>query len=392
MSNIFIFNKEIITNIILNDFYQTFFIISLFILIFILIYKILINVNKDKDSFGENNSKKKILDLIENTPVIYIKSLSQLTGHNIYAKCEYFNYYTSKDRVIKRILLNAKEKGLINKDSMIYESSTGLSGYSTASISQLLGYNSTIVIPETCSKTLISQIKKTNCKLILTKNVDFSNFSHNYIRLCKKLSNEDKNGFYINLYQNELNFITNFEEIGPELYRQLNNKVDAFVCGADTGGTISGISNFLKIKNKNCFVALADTENSGFSSFIKEGVLFRKENKSGKNKDDITDINIGNCFLNNNLRKANIDNTYIGNFYEAMFMVDYVKKYDGIDIGFNEGLNLVGILKMIKDKNNNLPNNSNIATIFLSNGIYDSEKIISFNGENNPIKNIEEIF
>ena len=392
MSNIFIFNKEIITNIILNDFYQTFFIISLFILIFILIYKILINVNKDKDSFGENNSKKKILDLIENTPVIYIKSLSQLTGHNIYAKCEYFNYYTSKDRVIKRILLNAKEKGLINKDSMIYESSTGLSGYSTASISQLLGYNSTIVIPETCSKTLISQIKKTNCKLILTKNVDFSNFSHNYIRLCKKLSNEDKNGFYINLYQNELNFITNFEEIGPELYRQLNNKVDAFVCGADTGGTISGISNFLKIKNKNCFVALADTENSGFSSFIKEGVLFRKENKSGKNKDDITDINIGNCFLNNNLRKANIDNTYICNFYEAMFMVDYVKKYDGIDIGFNEGLNLVGILKMIKDKNNNLPNNSNIATIFLSNGIYDSEKIISFNGENNPIKNIEEIF
>ena len=392
MSNIFNFNKEIMPNILLNDFYQTFFIISLFILIFIVIYKILLNVNKDKDSFVQNNSEKKILDLIENTPVIYIKSLSQLTGHNIYAKCEYFNYYTSKDRVIKRILLNAKEKGLINKDSMIYESSTGLSGYSTASISQLLGYSSTIVIPESCSKALISQIKKTNCKLILTKNVDFSNFSHNYIRLCKKLSNEDKNGFYINLYQNELNFITNFEEIGPELYRQLNNKVDAFVCGSDTGGTISGISNFLKIKNKNCFVALADTENSGFSTFIKEGVLFRKENKSGKNKNDITDIIIGNCFLNNNLRKANIDNTYIGNFYEAMFMVDYVKKYDGIDIGFNEGLNLVGILKMIKDKNNNLPNNSNIATIFLSNGIYDSEKIISFNWENNPIKNIEEIF
>ena len=139
-------------------------------------------------------------------------------------------------------------------------------------------------------------------------------------------------------------------------------------------------------------VALADTENSGFSSFIKEGVLFRQENKIGKKKDDIMDIMMGNCFLNNNLRKANIDNTYIGNFYEAMFMVDYVKKYDGIDIGFNEGLNLVGILKMIKDKNNNLSKNSNIATIFWSNGIYDSEKITSFNWENNPIKNIEEIF
>ena len=322
--------------------------------------------------------------------IVDISSLSKLTGHSIYAKCEYFNYYTSKDRIIKRIILNAKEKGLINKDTMIYESSTGLSGYSTASISQLLGYNSTIVIPDTCSKTLISQIKKTKCKLILTKNIDFSNFSHNYIRLCEKLSSEDKNGFFINLYQNDLNFIINFEEIGPELYEQLDNKIDAFVCGADTFGTISGISNYLKIKNKNCFVALADIENSGFSSFIKEGVLFRKENKNEKNKNDIMDIKTGNCSLNNNLRVANIDDSYICNFYEAMFMVDYMKKNDGIDIGFNEGLNLVGILKMIKD-NNNFPKNSNIATIFLSNGIYDSEKIISFNQENNPIKSIEQI-
>ena len=66
-------------------------------------------------------------------------------------------------------------------------------------------------------------------------------------------------------------------------------------------------------------------------------------------------------------------------------------KNDGINIGFNEGLNLVGILKMIKDKNNDLPKNSNIATIFLSNGIYDSENIFSFNSENNPIKNINQI-
>ena len=388
MSNINILKNEIIQNLLLNELSQSFIFISLFILIIILLHKYLFN--NDKDSKCKKNTKNEIFNLINNTPVIYIKSLSKITGHNIYAKCEYFNYYTSKDRIIKRIFLDAQKKGLLNKDTMIYESSSGLSGYSTASLSQLLGYKSTIVLPDSCSKNLISKIKKTNCKLILTKNVDFNNFSDNYIRLCKKISKQDKNGFYINLYQNELNFITNFEEIGPELFVQLNKKIDAFVCGADTGGTISGISNYLKIKNKKCFVALADIEGSGFSSFIKEGVLFRQEKKSEKKK-EMEDIEIGNCFLNNNLRKANIDDCYICNFYEVMFIVDYLKKNDGIDIGFYEGLNIVGILKMIKN-NKNLPKNSNIATIFLSNGVYDSEKIISYNSEKNPIKNIEQIF
>jgi cysteine synthase A len=392
MSNIYILDKDIIDNLIYNDFTQIIILIFLIITLIILFYQKLLNDKKDSNK--ENFSKNEVFSLMKNTPIIYIKSISLLTGYNIYAKCEYFSYYSSKDRIIKRIILDAQKNGKISKNSVIYESSTGLSGYSTACICQQLGYNCTIVVPDSCPKILISQIKKTNCKLIVTKNVDFSNFSNNYIRLCKKLSEQDKNGFYINLYQNELNYITHFEETAPEFYNQLNNKIDAFVFGADTGGTICGVSHFLKIKNKNCFVALADIEGSGTSSFIKEGVLFRQEKKEDNNKNEINNfgIGVGNCFLNNNIRKANIDDCYSCNFYEAMFMIDYLKKNDGINIGFNEGVNLVGILKMIKSKNNKLPKNSNIATIFQDNGMFDNEIINNFNKENNPIKSIEEIF
>ena len=391
MSSIYFLNKSIIDNLAYNDFIQTIVLISLIITLIILFYKNLLNNKKDMNK--EKNSKNEIFNLMKNTPIIYIKSLSILTGHNIYAKCEYFSYYSAKDRIIKRILFDAQKKGKINKNSVIYESSTGFSGYSTACICQLLGYNSTIVVPDSCPNNLITQIKKTNCKLIVTKNVDFSNFSDNYIRLCKKLSEQDKNGFYVNLYQNELNYITHFEETAPELYNQLNNKIDAFVCGADTGGTICGFSHFLKIKNTKCFVALADYEGSGMSSFIKEGVLFRQEKKED-NKNDKTNIGIGagNCFLNNNIRKANIDDCYSCNFYEVMFMIDYLKKYDGINIGFNEGINLVSILKMIKNKSKDLPKNSNIVTIFQDNGMFDYEKINNFDKQNNPIKTIEEIY
>ena len=388
MSSINILNNDIFDYLISNEISQTFFLIVLFILIIILFYDNLFN-----NPFFINKSKKKILDSMSNTPIIYIKSLSQLTGHNIYAKCEYLSHYSSKDRVIKKILLNAKKKGKINKNIMIYENSTGFSGYSTACISQLLGLKSTIVVPDSCPKNLISQYKKTNCKLILTKNEDFSNFTHNYIRLCKKLSNQDKNSFYINLYQNELNYITHFEETGPELYKQLNHKVDAFVCGSDTGGTISGISNYLKIKNNKCFVALADNEGSRLYYFIKEGVLFRKETAEEKKAiKELGDNKAGNCFLNNNIRKANIDDCYLCSFYESMFIIDYLKKNDGIDIGFKEGVNLVGILKMIKDKNNILPKKANIVTIFSDNGSYDSEKIKTYNHDKNPIKDIEQIY
>ena len=93
-----------------------------------------------------------------------------------------------------------------------------------ACISQLLGYNSTIVIPDSCPSILVSQIKSTNCNLIKTKNADFSNFTDNYIRKCKKLSEENENSFYINLYQNELNYITHFEETLIWYFKFFENK------------------------------------------------------------------------------------------------------------------------------------------------------------------------
>ena len=387
MKNIFISYEELITYYFsCSEFSKTIIIILLFISTYIFLKKYFFT----KSSKGKLNHD--IFSLMQNTPILHIKSLSKLTGFNIYAKCEYFNYYTSKDRIIKRILLDALSKGKINKDTTIYEASNGLSSLSIACISQLLGFNNiNLVLPDSCPEIIINKLKKTKAKLIITKNVDFGNFSNNYIRLCKRLSSEDENSFYINLYENELNLITNFEEIAPEFYSQLNNKIDAFVCCSNSGGTISGFSNYLKLKNKNCFIALADIE-TGINSYIKEGVLFRQEIK-GENKNINDNYGKGNCFLNNNLRKANIDECYLCKEEEVFFMIDYLRKNDGINIGFNEGLNLVGILKMLKDKKNQFNKNGNIATIFFDDGTHDSDKVKEYNISNdNYIKNIEDIF
>ena len=385
----FIFNK-------INSYYfssseltQTGIIISFIVSFYIILKKYILF----KKSLEKQNSNNDIFSIMKNTPILYIKSLSKLTGHNIYAKCEYYSYYTSKDRTIKRILSEALSKNLINKDTMIYEASNGLSALSISSICHLMGLNNvTLIIPDSCPENIINKLKKTKTDLIITKNVDFSNFSENYIRLCKKISSENKNSFFINLYQNELNFITNFEETAPEFFTQLNKKIDAFVCCANTGGTISGFSNFLKLKNEKCIIGLADKEQSAINSYIKEGVLFRQENSVKKNKNINENYGTGNCFLNNNIRKAKIDECYLCKEEEILFMIDYLKKNDGINIGFNEGLNLVGILKMIKDKKIKLETNSNIATVFFDDGTYDCDSVKEYNYENNKIKNIKEIF
>ena len=378
-----------------SEFFQT--IIIILVLLLLIIYTILIKYffsNNQKNNDGINDD---IFSLMKNTPVLKIKSLSKLTGFNIYAKCEYFSYYSSKDRIIKRILSEALNKKQINKDTNIYFASNNLSSYSLVSICHLFGLNNiTLVIPDSLPENILKKLKQTKAKLIVTKNVDFSNFSENYIRLCKKISSEDKNNFFIDLYQNELNLVTNFEETAPEFYSQLNSKIDAFVCCANTGGTISGLSNYLKLKNKKCFAALVDLEKSAMHSYIKEGVFYRQEIKEEKKMVN-DNYGKGNCFLNNNLRKAKIDECYLCKEEEIFFVIDYLKKNDGINIGYNEGLNLVGILKMIKDKRNNFGKNGNmninIGTVFFDDGSHDCDRVKKYNCENNSyIKNIEDIY
>ena len=381
-----------------SEFFQSI-IIILVVLLILIIYTILIKnffLNHQKNN-NNNEINNDIFSLMKNTPVLKIKSLSKLTGFNIFAKLEYFSYYSLKDRIIKRILSEALNKKQINKDTNIYFASNNLSSYSLVSICHLLGLNNvTLVIPDSLPEKILKKLKQTKAKLIVTKNVDFSNFSENYIRLCKKLSSEDKNNFFIDLYQNELNLVTNFEEIAPEFYSQLNGKIDAFVCCANTGGTISGLSNYLKLKNKKCFVALVDLEKSAMNLYIKEGVFYRQEIKEEKKLVN-ENYGKGNCFLNNNLRKAKIDECYLCKEEEIFFVIDYLKKNDGINIGFNEGMNLVGILKMINDKRNNFGKNGNmninIGTVFFDDGSHDCDRVKGYNCDNNiNIKNIEDIY
>ena len=361
-----------------------------------------------KNQFFPNKKLKKqiinppsdsILSLMKNTPLLYIKSLSKITGYNIYAKLENYLPFTSKDRMIKNIILTAEKNGKLNKDSIIYEGSSGNTGYSVAIISKILGYKCTIIIPDDCSNEKINLLKTTGCKIIITKQCPFSNFKDNYIRLAKNLCDKDPNGFYINQFYNKINYLTHYNETGPEIYNQLNGKIDCFISSAGTGGTITGISKFLKEKNPNCKIILSDINGSGMYNFVKEGVMFTKEeSESNRKKERYYSIieGIGNNFLNDNFNEAIIDECYKVSDNEALFMSKFIYENDGLFFGGSSSVNFVALYKMFLDKENNVVNSitkgANVVTVVYDSGIKYMSKL--FNEENikgNDIKNIEDI-
>ena len=234
-------------------------------------------------------------------------------------------------------------------------------------------------------------LETTGCEIIVTKQCPFSNFKDNYVRLAKKLAINDPNGFYTDQFFNTVNYKTHFTETGPEIWNDLNGNVDAFVSSAGTGGSIGGISSFLKNKNKNVKVFLADVIGSGMDSFVKNKVMFTKEETEAMRKKyryySVIE-GIGINFVTDNFIQAVIDNSFKISDEEAIFMANYVYEKDGLFIGGSSAVNLCAVIKACKE----IGRGKNIVTLLFDSGLKYTSKLFNKEILNNiQIKSIEEI-
>jgi cysteine synthase A len=274
---------------------------------------------------------------------------------------------------------------------VIYEGSSGSTAYSVAAISRLLGYKCKIVVPDDVSPEKMNLLSTTGCEIISTKQCPFSNFKDNYVRLAKKLAMNDPNGFYIDQFFNTINCMTHYKETGPEIYSDLNGKIDAFVSSAGTGGTISGISNYFKEKNTNVKIYLADVMGSGLESYVKSKAMFTKEESEAMRKKyryySIIE-GIGINFLTDNFKNSIIDEAFKITDEEAIFMANYVYEKDGLFIGGSSAVNLCAVIKACKT----LGPGKNVVTMLFDSGLKYTSKLFNAQIVNeNKIKKIEEI-
>lgn len=214
---------------------------------------------------------RKITDLIGGTPLLELTNYEKANELNakIYAKLEYFNPAGSvKDRIAKAMLDDAEEKGLLKPDAVIIEPTSGNTGIGLASVAASRGYKVILTMPETMSVERRNLLKAYGAELVLTEG---TKGMPGAIAKAKELAEQTPNSYIPSQFTNPANPAVHLKATGPEIWADTDGKVDIFVAGVGTGGTLSGVGAYLKSQNPNVKVVAVEPATSPVLSGGKAG-------------------------------------------------------------------------------------------------------------------------
>ena len=203
-----------------------------------------------------------ILSLVGNTPLVELSNYEKENKleAKLIAKLEYFNPAGSvKDRIAKAMIEDAEAKGLLKEGSTIIEPTSGNTGIGLSAIASAKGYKVIITMPETMSVERRNLIKAYGAQIVLTEG---SKGMKGAIAKANELAKEIPNSFIPRQFENQANPKAHFETTGPEIWKDTEGKVDIFVAGVGTGGTISGVGEYLKSKNPNIKIIAVEPASS----------------------------------------------------------------------------------------------------------------------------------
>ncbi len=307
------------------------------------------------------NINNNFVEAIGNTPLIKLNYPSKITGCNIYGKAEFLNPGGSiKDRAAKAIILDAIKDGKLKDGGTIVEGTAGNTGIGLGLVGNSMGFKTIIVMPETQSQEKKDALNLIGCELKLVPALPYSN-PGNYIRQSETLANElnksERNGvLWANQFDNISNMNGHFDTTGPEIWAQLDGKVDGFTCAVGTGGTLAGVSKYLKEKKKDVKIFLSDPYGSALYNYYKKDELKAEGNS-------ITE-GIGQGRITENLKYLVVDDAVRINDKEALEMIFKLLKEEGLFLGGSSGINVCGAIKMAEK----LGPGHNVVTILCDSG------------------------
>ena len=276
--------------------------------------------------------KGSVWDSVGNTPLIRLASLSKLTGCEIYGKAEFMNPGGSvKDRAAKGMIRAFERLGRLKPGGVIVEGTAGNTGIGIATLAAERGYRVVIAMPDNQSQEKYEVLKALGAELHLVAPCPFANPSHFY-HTAKRLSEERPGSVWADQFENLANSDIHLETTGPEIWNDLNGDWDFFTLAAGTGGTLGGVSRFLKSKGARTKVILADPHGSGLCSHFKTGEM-KAEGTS------FTE-GIGIMRLTKNYLSGHIDDAVTVTDQDMISMLYHVAKNDGLLLGTSAALNL----------------------------------------------------
>lgn len=278
---------------------------------------------------------------VGNTPLIRLNLVSELTGCEIYGKAEFLNPGGSvKDRTALYLLHDAEERGRVRPGYTLVDATAGNTGIGLALLGRTKGYDVLVVMPDDQSQEKIDQLRALGVEVRLVPPVSDEHPDH-YRTVARRLAASMKNAVYLDQFDNPASMEAHFDTTGPEIWEQTHGRIDAFVCGAGTGGTLAGVSRYLKQQNPDVMTVLADNTGSALFSYVKTGELRRVGDPS------IIE-GIGNTRVTANLEKADIDDAVLVDDLESLATIDHLLFEEGLFVGGSSGLNVAAAVELAR--------------------------------------------
>ena len=287
-----------------------------------------------------------VVEAIGNTPLIKLKRASEATGCTILGKAEFMNPGQSvKDRAGKWIILEAEKRGDLKPGGLVVEATAGNTGIGLAVVASARGYRTLILIPETQSQEKKDTLRLCGAELIEVPALPYANpnsYQHVGRRLADRLRKSEPNGvLFADQWNNLDNAKAHYDSTGPEIWQQTGGKVDGFICSVGSGGTLAGISRYLKEKNKNIVTACADPHGAAMWEWFKHGVA-----KSSPG-DSITE-GIGLARVTAIIETAKVDDAFLIPDEEAVLIIYELLEHEGFCLGGSTGINVAGAIRLAR--------------------------------------------
>lgn len=315
-----------------------------------------------------NNS---VVDAIGNTPLIRLRRASDLTGCEILGKAEFMNPGQSiKDRPARQMVLAAEAAGTLKPGGLIVEGTAGNTGIGLALVAQARGYRTVIVIPDTQSQEKKDMLRLAGATLIEVPAKPYSdpdNYQHVARRLADQLRKTEPNGvLFADQWNNLENARAHELTTGPEIWRQTDGKIDAFICSVGTGGTLAGNTAYLRKQKPDIVIGCADPDGAGMFNLFTTGEAKASPGTS------ITE-GIGLNRSTPIVGPVRVDKAYIIPDSEAVPAVFDLAEHEGLLLGGSTGVNVAGAIRLARD----LGRGKTIVTILADGGMRYQSKLFN---------------
>ena len=289
---------------------------------------------------------RSVIDLIGNTPLIKLRKASELTGCTILGKAEYLNPGQSvKDRAALGMVMDARDRGALRPGGTIVEGTAGNTGIGLALVGAALGHPVVIVMPRTQTEEKKAAVRTLGARLVEVDAAPFSSPNHfvHYSRtLAEALDRSEPNGaYYTDQFDNQANRRIHYRTTGPEIWEQTGGRIDGFVSAVGSGGTLVGIGAFLKERNPDVQLALADPAGAGLSNYFTTGEM-KAEGSS------ITE-GIGVSRITGNLEGFRPDHAWRIEDAELLPILFDLVREEGLSLGGSSGVNVAGAIRLARE-------------------------------------------